>query len=42
MGVFDPVMTARYVTRAAERLEITQSSVSDLPNQLREPLRMSY
>ncbi|MEM5297164.1 LysR family transcriptional regulator [Burkholderia sp. JPY481] len=37
MGVFDPVMTGRYVTRAAERLEITQSSVSDALNRLREP-----
>jgi DNA-binding transcriptional LysR family regulator len=36
MRVFDVVMTERHVTRAAERLEITQSSVSNALNRLRD------
>lgn len=36
MRVFDAVMTERHVTRAAERLEITQSSVSNALNRLRD------
>ncbi|SAK86405.1 LysR family transcriptional regulator [Caballeronia hypogeia] len=36
MRVFDVVMTERHVTRAAERLEMTQSSVSNALNRLRD------
>lgn len=35
LNVFDVVMTERHVTRAAERLEMTQSAVSNALNRLR-------
>lgn len=34
-NVFDVVMTERHVTRAAERLDMTQSAVSNALNRLR-------